>query len=985
MHGLLQRLKQRLETMRGHAFVRFFPATLVSLVALAVLAPAQWWIGATLVVAAALIHVSRSAHAGRRASNGSNAGRGILAELRARLSNRPDSEHLQNFIRIAITALFIGYLGWRYTQVGGDILRVTWLILAVELAVAMLLLAGLLARPGVSRARRTVGMVTDYACMGAIMTLQGEPAALLYVVLLWVTIGNGMRYGRGYLHAATAMGCAAFLCALLFSPYWAGHHLLGWGLLLGLGLTPLYFVGISRAAPPAAADPRTAAVGPVHRLYLQVKERLTKRSDSEHGQAIVRIVLITLILGYVLMPSVRHDLPPAQHHGVLAIVLTGLFLSITLFAWLLVRPARSDPRRIAGMLADYGLIAAGMVQMGEPLAWVYIVVMWVTVGNGMRYGNHYLYAAVAMALGSFGYTMLATPYWEQNGRLGFGLWLGLAAVPLYFSSLLRQLTHAMDEARRASEAKSRFLANMSHEFRTPLNGLSGMTEVLATTQLDEEQRECVSTIQASSRSLLALVEEVLDISAIEAGKLRVLAEDFSLADVMQSIGLILLPQAKVKRLAYQVKVDDAVPARLRGDLGHLRQILLNLAGNAVKFTDHGKVEIRVSLLRDDGQGNVRIRFDILDTGIGVVPAMRPRLFEAFEQADVSMARRHEGTGLGTTIAKGLVEAMGGQIGFAENPPQGSCFWFELPFALPPVVAGEFTPAVVGESVPGSGNNVIAFADPFLRHRARVRSMKILVADDHQANRLVLQRLLQKAGHKVVCVNDAEAVLDALAESDYDVAIADLHMPGMSGLDMLKELRVMQAGGAPRTPVLILSADVTPEAIQQCTQAGAHTFFGKPVVAVRLLDTLADIATNDQLRATAPVVHVSVAPDGVLDPGVLDELASLGLGEAFEQEFVRQCLEDARQCIEVAAADGERADWVHLREQAHAIKGVAGNLGLVRVAHRAGEVMRMADWQLKTEWRERINQIRTGMKEGRAALEARAQKRDAREDGGSDVR
>ncbi|MGH8043150.1 MAG: response regulator, partial [Stenotrophomonas sp.] len=614
-----------------------------------------------------------------------------------------------------------------------------------------------------------------------------------------------------------------------------------------------------------------------------------------------------------------------------------------------------------------------------------IVVMWVTVGNGMRYGNKYLYTAVGMALVSFGVTVLATGYWQANARLGFGLWLGLAAVPLYFASLLRQLTHAMDEARRASEAKSRFLANMSHEFRTPLNGLSGMTEVLATTTLDDEQRECVNTIQASSRSLLTLVEEVLDISAIEAGKLRVVAEDFSLDDVVQSIGLILLPQARLKRLDYQVKVAAGVPKLLRGDLGHLRQILLNLAGNAVKFTEYGKVEIRVSQLREEGNDLVRLRFEIFDTGMGVNPEMRARLFQAFEQADVSLGRRHEGSGLGTSISRGLVEAMGGQIGYVENPPQGSCFWFELPFALPPVLAGEFTPAVFGDGQQGVPDNVIAFADPFLRHRARVRSMKVLVADDHQANRLVLQRLLQKAGHKVVCVNGGEAVLDAMAESDYDVAIVDLHMPGMSGLDMLKELRVLQAGGGPRTPVLVLSADVTPESIQQCTQAGAHTFFAKPVVPVRLLDTLADIAVNNGLRGRAPVVQPAPVAAGVLDTGVLDELASLGMGDSFEQEFIRQCLADAKQCVAVATEAGERGDWVLLREQAHAIKGVASNLGLVRVAYRAGEVMHMADWQLKSEWGERIKLIRTAIKEGRQALEERPRPGASADDGGIDLR
>ncbi|MBD8642964.1 response regulator [Stenotrophomonas sp. CFBP 13724] len=712
-------------------------------------------------------------------------------------------------------------------------------------------------------------------------------------------------------------------------------------------------------------------------LLPRLRQRLAQRQDSEHGQQIVRIVLISLILAYVLMPGVRNDLPHDQYVGVLAIVLGGLGLSLLAFGWLLWRPQRSDPRRILGMLADYGLIAAGMIQMGEPLSWVYIVVMWVTVGNGMRFGNNYLYLAVAMAMISFGCTALYTDYWVDNARLAFGLWLGLAAVPLYFSTLLRQLTEAMAEARRASEAKSRFLANMSHEFRTPLNGLAGMTEVLATTELDEEQRECLNTIQASSRSLLALVEEVLDISAIEAGKLRVVAEDFALGDVVQAIGLILLPQAKAKRLDYRVRLDEAVPPRLRGDTGHLRQVLLNLAGNAVKFTDHGRVEIRIDVVSAVADGGVRLRFEIIDTGIGVAVPMRPRLFEAFEQADVSMARRHEGTGLGTTIAKGLVEAMGGEIGYQENLPQGSRFWFEVPFAPPLPERVGITPALVGNPLDSSNGNVIAFADPFLRHRARVRSMSILVADDHEANRMVLQRLLQKAGHRVLCVNGGEAVLDAMAESDFDAAIVDLHMPGMSGLDMLKELRVMQAGGAPRTPVLVLSADVTPEAIQRCQQAGAHTFLAKPVVAVRLLDTLAEIASNRDLKPSAPIVvrTLTGGTDGVLDSGVLDELASLGMGDGFEREFVRQCLGDAESCMRKAHAEGEAMDWVQFREQAHAIKGVASNLGLVRVSNRAGELMRMADWQLKAEWRQRLSVLAGALKEGRLALAARAAHRN----------
>lgn len=694
----------------------------------------------------------------------------------------------------------------------------------------------------------------------------------------------------------------------------------------------------------------------------------------------MRIVLITLILAYVLLPSVHASLPPRQSAGVLIIVLTGLTLGIGLFGWLLLQPGRSDPRRIMGMLADYGLMAAGMVQMGEPLAWVYVVVMWVTVGNGLRYGNRYLYLAVTMAVTSFAVTLVLTDYWQRNLRLGIGLAVGLAAVPLYFATLLRQLTRATAEARRASEAKSRFLANMSHEFRTPLNGLSGMTEVLATTRLDSEQRECLNTIQASTRSLLALVEEVLDISAIEAGKLRMSAEDFALHDTLQAIGLILEPQARAKGLDYHVDVAADVPRKLHGDAGHLRQILLNLVGNAFKFTDQGRIQLTVTVIENSERAGVRLHFDILDTGIGVPVEMRPRLFDAFEQADTGLARRFEGTGLGTTIAKGLVESMGGEIGYEENPEGGSRFWFALPFAvvtdLPVSSAAPAPVAPLDESNPYSGN-IIAFADPFLRHRARVRSMQILVADDHLANRMVLQRLLQKAGHRVTCVDGGEAVLDALAETDFDAAIVDLHMPGVSGLDMLKQLRVMQAGGGPGTPVVVLSADVTPESIRSCEQAGAYSFLAKPVVAVKLLDTLAQIATNRNLRQSEVTTAQRVAPamDTVLDPCVLDELAELGMGQGFEREFIQQCLSDASGCLITLGNAGFEENWAHLREQAHAIKGVASNLGLVILAERGGELMRIDEDQLKAEWRQRWEQLKVSLTQGREALLQRTRQKD----------
>jgi two-component system sensor histidine kinase RpfC len=323
-------------------------------------------------------------------------------------------------------------------------------------------------------------------------------------------------------------------------------------------------------------------------------------------------------------------------------------------------------------------MGVGMYLIGDLLSPLYVIVLWVTVGNGLRYGPRFLYTAICFAVVTHLVVILNTPYWQANSWLGWGLLAGLVAVPLYLSSLLKALVRATEAAKAANDAKSRFLANMSHELRTPLNGIVGMSQLLATTSLTAEQRDSAQVIQTSARALQLLVDDVLDISAIEAGKLKRTDTDFSLSDVVRGIHVMLLPGAQAKGVAFDVDVAKGVPNLLHGDSNHLRQILVNLLSNAIKFAPSGS-EVRIAA-REDG-GFVEIA--VSDRGAGIAPDDIARLFQKFQQLDSSETRRVGGTGLGLTITKGIIEEHGGSISVQSTPGAGTTFIIRVPkSALP---------------------------------------------------------------------------------------------------------------------------------------------------------------------------------------------------------------------------------------------------------------------------------------------------------------
>ena len=695
-------------------------------------------------------------------------------------------------------------------------------------------------------------------------------------------------------------------------------------------------------------------------LLPSLKDRLAGRPDSEHQQAFVRLFMLVVVLGYLLtVVAGRPGIARALELSLLFLVVE-FAVSFLIIGWIMARPAMSYPRRVLGMIADYSLMGVGMHLLGDLLASMYILLLWVTIGNGLRYGPHFLYGAIGFGFVTFLVVLTTTPYWQANPWIGWGLLVGLVALPMYLSSLLRALVRATEAAKAASAAKSRFLANMSHEFRTPLNGIVGMAELLATTPMTPEQRESAEVIRTSARSLQSLVEDVLDISAIEAGKLKRHEADFSLRELMDSIQVMLLPGARAKGLAFEFRQLRGVPDTLHGDSGHLRQILINLLSNAIKFTETGKVGLEVSVLERSAEV-VQLRFLVRDTGIGIAPEALDRIFNAFEQVDSGRDRRYGGTGLGTTIAQALTAILGGRIQVESREGKGSHFWIEVPFriAIPKAVQGG-----------GAASNVIAFSDPFVRHRARVRPMRILVADDQAANMMVMRRLLERAGHRLQTVENGEAVLTALEAQHFDVVITDLHMPGLSGLEMIKQARFMQAGHK-RTPFIVLTADATPEAQMECERAGAYAFLPKPVVVERLLDKLAEIGDGTIVQAEPQAVLRQPAGDGsLISRQVLDELRQMGLGEAFMQRFLVECARDARKSIAELETAGTTARWDAFRDAAHALKGAAGNMGALQLDERASEAMKLANAQLQQDWRTLLMQLRLQLEQALTALHER---------------
>lgn len=655
-----------------------------------------------------------------------------------------------------------------------------------------------------------------------------------------------------------------------------------------------------------------------------------------------RLTLVVAMLT-LLLPSLGFHQHRGQavlsHELELGLTLAGLLGSIALMTWAYHSHQYSEIRGRISLTFDCWLVTLAMVVFEPHGTWLYVFYPVLLAGYAASFGRKM--ALVFCLVGSlfFVAAMSMLPSWQAQPAL----WSALLLLFWFETWVIYQ--RAVDETRRrqalrtAKRAHNHTLAHVSNQLRGPLNGLIGTAALLSQSPLTGDQRAHMRTINASARHMLRSIEDMLELASLSSGRLKAHGNLFDLRTLLSEIVDNLTPSNITGFRGVVTEVAEEIPELVIGDSGSLQQVLVKLLEGALSSAGDNPIVLRVSIaFSDTNQLNLR--------------------FEVLGYLSVNQGVHDEGD-LSWMVVRGIVDVLGGAM---ENVVRSS---FGPGYAVTLPMQRRLQAEVVRTE-----ENVIHMARTTAAHHVVAKPLRILIADDDGGSRLLLLRLLERVGHKVTAAHHGNDVLRELESNVFDALIIDLHMPGLSGVDLLKFLRE-RSGISSTMPIIVVSADTSPMSIARVQAAGATAFVAKPITTSRLLDVVAGISqatpTKDaRARPAVPTIDKQVA-DVVLDQGPLDAMATLGMDDGMEASFIDQCLLDADGMLRAIYVAGAQGQWDTLRSCAHQLAGIVGNVGLRRVANLARKMHKLTEAECMEHWEWRANDLKTEFAQGRVAL------------------